>query len=73
MVHARKPADIIAEELRDHNDPDSAVEGRRSTRFRLVPTFLTAFQALEQSDWRLVFESVMTAFDVVRHDTRVFA
>lgn len=41
MIHARKPAEIIAEELWDHDDPDSAADD--------------IVEALEQAGWRLVF------------------
>lgn len=41
MVHARKPVEIIAGELWDHEDPDSAAED--------------VVTALEEAGWRLVF------------------
>ncbi|MCA6098852.1 hypothetical protein [Bradyrhizobium australafricanum] len=41
MVHSRKPVDVIAEELWDHDDPDSAA--------------VDIVEALEQAGWRLVF------------------
>jgi hypothetical protein len=41
MTHSRKPADIIAEELWDHDDPDSAAED--------------IVEALEKAGWRMVF------------------
>lgn len=41
MVHARKPVEIIAEELWDHDDPDSAASD--------------IVEALEHAGWRLVF------------------
>lgn len=41
MVHALKPIDVIADELWDHEDPDSAAED--------------IVEALEKAGWRLVF------------------
>lgn len=41
MTKAQKPADIIAEELWDHDDPDSAAED--------------IVEALEKAGWRMVF------------------
>lgn len=41
MTHARKPVDIIAAELWDHDDPDTAAED--------------VIEALEEAGWRLVF------------------
>lgn len=41
MVHARKPVEIIAGELWDHEDPDAAAED--------------VIAALEEAGWRLVW------------------
>lgn len=41
MLHPSKPVDIIAEELWDHDDPNSAAAD--------------IVEALEQAGWRLVF------------------
>lgn len=41
VTHARKPVDIIAGELWDHEDPDAAAED--------------VVAALEEAGWRLVF------------------
>lgn len=41
VVHARKPVEIIRDELWDHEDPDAAAED--------------VVSALEEAGWRLVF------------------
>lgn len=41
VVHARKPADIIAAELWDHDDPNQAADD--------------VIEALEEAGWRLVW------------------
>jgi hypothetical protein len=51
MVHVRKPADIIAAELWDHDDPEEAAAD--------------IVEALEADGWRLVYVPDVGIEDVV--------